>query len=325
MLVPSVENYEISLASMPEGFVTRPTLFWSVEADKSGRQDVELSYQAENMKWNAEYILVLNEDDTEAKLDSWVSLTNKSGATYRDANLKLVAGNVRIVQRERPSFATGAYREIVATSIMRSNGKNFSETPLFEYHVYELERKTTLADRETKQITLFSSDRIATEKKFKYIITDEKAESEHPTVLIEFANSKANHLGSPMPEGNFQVMKTSGSSKELVGESKVAHTPKDEKIILAIGSVFDIVVETTIKSDAMISQGINEREYEIKIKNHKNEAIKLELMKSAEWSPEVISCSEKWEKEDAYSVKIPVSMGADSEKTVTLKIRTKYK
>lgn len=318
-LVPYADKYEISLASMPEGFVTRPTLFWSLEAEKGGRQDVELSYQTENMDWNAEYILVLNEDDSRAKLDSWVSLTNNSGATYRDARLKLVAGNVRTVYRERQDKRNIYPVECYSAVAVR---RNFREESLFEYHVYELERKTTLADRETKQIALFSSDGIAIAKSYKFNCPDQPVEGANPSTVIEFENSKANHLGSPMPEGNFQVMKVSGRGKELVGESKVAHTPKDEKIKLEVGRVFDVSVDNVVVSDVMVGESLNEKEFEIKIRNHKNETVKVELMKIAEGAQEVLNCSEKWEKENAYSVKIPVSVGANSEKTVKLKVRT---
>lgn len=319
ILVPSIEKYEISLTSMPEGFVTRPTLFWKVESENGGMQDVELSYQTQNMDWNAEYILVLNEDDTQAELNSWVSLSNNSGATFRDASLKLVSGRIRKVERERFQRKIESMR-VVGCSVEIQPG--FIESPLFEYHIYELEQKTTLANRETKQIALFSSDKIAIEKEFKYLIPEKSTENGHPVVLIEFVNSKANHLGDPIPEGNFQVMKRYGHGKVLVGESPIAHTPKDEKIKLEVGDAYDVVIESKIKTDVMIGQNVNEKEYEIKVKNHKKESLSIDLFKYSTETPEVVNCSNKWEKENANSIKIPVQLDSDSEKTVTLKVRT---
>lgn len=328
-LIPSAEKYQISLASMPEGFVTRPTLFWSVNSNKQGSQDVELAYQTSEMNWNAEYILVLNEDDTRAELQSWVSVKNESGANFRDAKLKLVAGNVRRVNRDviNPRKSKLMAKTYECENVIYDKAPievNFSEAPLFEYHLYELERPTTLSDRETKQIALFNSDGISIEKKINYSIPNRNETSVHPLAAVEFVNSTENGLGNPIPEGNFQVMKKSGNGKELVGESTVKHTPKDEKIKLTLGEVFDVVVDSKIVTDKIVSKQVHEKEFSVTVKNHKTEPTKLDLIKYVYGSVKVISCSENWEKENASTIRIPIEVEAESETTVTLKIRTRY-
>lgn len=325
VIIPNIEFYQIALESMPDGFVMRPTLFWKVISNKGGEQDVELSYQTKGIRWNAEYILVLSEDDSRAELDSWVSIDNNSGASYENANLKLVAGNVRKVNRSQ--IRINSINTDGSSTFEGGFGlgemPNFKEENLFEYHVYEMQNKTTISDFEKKQIALFSSNRIAIEKKMKFSIPDITTENLHPTTVIEFENSEVNHLGSPIPEGNFQVMKKSGKAKELVGECKVGHTPKDEKVKLEIGDVFDVVIDASLTADEKISQSIDEIEYSIRIRNHKKEDIFLDLEKYISGSYQVQSCSEKHENDNAHKIKIPVKVKADSEKTVTLRVRTK--
>src|SRR4030065_1045766 len=165
VMIPNTAKYRFSVGSLPEGLITKPTLVWMVNSKSSGKQNVEISYQTSGMNWHAEYVAVLNQNDTKLDLNSWVSVENNSGATYKDAVLKLVAGDLNLI-------TPGQNLVYGYTDEMRMNKsaspQQFQEKELFEYHIYNLQRPTTLAQNETKQISLFEAGDVKATKKFFY-------------------------------------------------------------------------------------------------------------------------------------------------------------
>ncbi len=324
LMIPNTGKYRFNVSSLPEGLITKPTLVWLVNSSQSKKQDVEISYQTSGFNWHAEYVAVLNENDSKLDLNSWVSVENNSGATYDNALLKLVAGDVNLV---RPTqYATDEVRLYKTESVQA--GQQFEEKEFFEYHIYNLERPTNLANNETKQISLFGASNVNITKKFLYKsgqrYWNNSSSTGKVSVVVEFENKENNNLGVPMPKGKVRVMKSDGKSIEFVGEDMIDHTPREEKVKLKIGDAFDIVVEETQTEFKKISDKVNEQSFEIKIKNRKKEDVVVEVERYLGLNWDLIGSSFEHQKKDAQNITFKVPVKKNDENVLKFKVRYSY-
>src|SRR3989339_99069 len=325
LMLPKIDDYQVAVGALPEGLITKPTLVWTLESDASGKQDVEITYQTSGLNWHTEYVALLNENDTKMDLKAWVSINNNTGATYKEAKLKLVAGDVNRVHRYIPE----AVMDKNGGSGYDVRGEQFKENSFFEYHIYNLQRPTTIADNETKQISLFDVNGIKVIKKYIYrsggYYNNSVETHGNASVQVEFENKKDNNLGIPMPEGKARLYKSDGESVEFIGEDMIGHTPKDEMIKLKVGDAFDIVVEDVEKDYKRISDKVHEHLYEIKIKNRKTENIVVEVERYLGYNWEILESSLDYEKKDAQNIIFKVPVEKEKEKVLSFKIRYKDK
>ena len=326
---------DIRFKVLPEGLLTRPTLIWLVATEKPGKHLVEVTYQTGNVNWHAEYVLVLGGDDATADLSGWVSVDNKSGKTYRDAKLKLIAGDVR---RIAPPGRSGRGRERIGWATM-AKAAPMEEKAFFEYHMYTLPRASTVADNETKQLEMFTPARgLKVAKRFLYNPLGEfrwgrggrhtdrsygaTTASKKVNVFIEFRNSKENKLGIPLPAGKVRVYKQDPADKALafIGEEKIDHTPKDEDLSLRIGNAFDIVGERR-QTNFRIQTGRKwmQEQVEIKVRNHKEQdvvvRVKEPLYRWVSWR--ITEKSHEYTKLDSRNIAFDVPVEKDGETVVT--------
>lgn len=321
-MLTDIKDYRINVGSLPEGLITKPTLVWTVDAKKSGKQDVEISYQARGMNWHAEYVAVLNQNDTKIDLNAWVSIDNKSGATYKDATLKLVAGDVQKYQPVQDFYVQKSLTTYGAVEDFRQ----FEEKQFFEYHIYELQRPSTIADNETKQISLFEASDIAIKKKYlykspTYSIYQGLNQDSKVAVIIEFNNTKENKLGIPMPKGLVRMNKSDGKSIEFIGEDMIDHTPRNEMIKLKVGEAFDVLANEIEKESIKISDNVREVTYQITLKNRKEENINIEVEKFLGWNWTMLSSTYDHTKKDARTVLFNVPVKKNSNSILEFKVR----
>jgi len=323
LMIPNTSKYRFNVSSLPEGLITRPTLIWTVNSAKTGNQDVEVSYQTNGLNWHAEYVAVLDQSDKKIDLNSWVSIENNSGATYKDAKLKLVAGDVNMVETARGirnDYAGGA----IAYKMTKA-APQFEENPFFEYHIYDLQRPTTISQSETKQISLFEASDIKINK--KYVYTSNMNTGSNPKkvdVIIEFANKESNNLGMPMPKGKVRLYKADKETIEFVGEDNINHTPKDEKVKLKIGEAFDVTAEEVQTDSKQVTNKVQEQSYKITLKNHKSENITVEVQRQLGDNWEITESSMEYKKQDARTVTYQVPVNKDGEATLTFTVRYTY-
>ena len=326
VMLPNVNKYRFSVDYLPEGLITQPTLVWQVISNSSGKQDVELSYQTRGMNWHAEYVVVLNEDDTKLDLKSWVSVDNQSGATYKNAKLKLVAGDVNLIQ---DIITRGGRDNMYMMEKSSVDVQQFEEKSFFEYHIYNLQRPTTIFNNETKQISLFEASNVAANKKFFYGSISNRwywnqQGQKKIAVIIEFENSEEYGLGVPMPKGKVRVYKSDGESLEFVGEDMIDHTTTKEKVKLKIGDAFDIVADEVQTENIQISSKVWEQVFEITFKNRKKEDVVIEVERNLGTNWEILKSSFDYKKKDAFRVTFSVPVKADGESKLTFKIRYRY-
>ncbi|OGU47291.1 MAG: hypothetical protein A2000_04085 [Ignavibacteria bacterium GWB2_36_8] len=326
LMLPNLSKYRFSVGALPEGLITKPTLLWTVNSPATGKQDVEISYQTSGMNWHAEYVAVLNSDDTELDLNSWVSVENKSGTTYKNAVLKLVAGDINLV-KEQPMYD---YR--VQEMMVKSEGisqPQFQEKEFFEYHIYNLQRPTTLANNETKQISLFESPGVKAVKKYfyksgQYGYYGNPSQTGKVSVVVEFENKEENNMGVPMPKGKVRMYKSDGSTLEFVGEDLIDHTPRNENVRLKIGEAFDVVVEDVQTENKKITDRVWEQAYEVKFKNRKKEDITVEVERFLGVNWEILNSSLAYEKKDAQNIIFKVPVPEDGETVLKYRVRYRY-
>jgi hypothetical protein len=319
-MLPNVNKYRFSVESLPEGLITKPTLVWTVNSNGSGRQEVEVTYQTGGMNWHAEYVALLNEDDTALDLNSWVSVENQSGTTYKNAKLKVVAGDVNRVQQSR-----GMYEDGIEAEMVFAKQAAFEEKAFFEYHIYNLQRPTTIANNETKQISLFEVENVKSEKKFYYNSRNQGGTTNGKvSVIVEFENKEENGLGIPMPKGKVRVYKTDGEAVEFVGEDLIDHTTKKETVKLKIGEAFDIVVEEMQTENRKVTNKVYDRSWSITFKNRKNENIIIDVERFLGNNWQVLNSSLDYIKKDAQNITFKVPIGADKESVLKFKIRYTY-
>jgi len=315
IMIPNVDKYTFSVNSLPEGLITKPSLIWMVESKQAGAQEAEITYQTRGINWHAEYVAVLNKDDSALDLNSWISLENQSGASYKNAKLKLVAGDVNIVQPQ-PRFS-GIKKDFM----MAEAANQFEEQEFFEYHIYDLQRPTTISNNETKQISLFEAAGIKASKKYLY---SNYRGNNKIAVSIEFDNSEKNNLGMPFPKGKVRVYKSDGKSTEFVGENFIDHTPKNEKIQLKIGDAFDLIGEEVQKENIRISDKVYEQVWEIKLKNRKSENVVIDVERFLGSNWEIKNSNMEYIKKDAQRIVFQAPVKTNSETIIKYTVRYNY-
>ncbi len=309
---------EIQVQELPAGLVSRPTLMWLVQADKGGSQRTEVSYLANEMSWKADYVAVVDPLDKYVDLTGWVTLDNNSGTTYENATLNLMAGDVHRVQPQ----SGVSYDLMPPAPMMKAGESQFTEKSFFEYHLYTMKDKTTVKNKESKQVSLLSANKIPAKKLYVY---DSAKDPKKVNVLMEIVNSKENNLGMPLPKGIIRVYKQEpDTNQHFVGEDSIDHTPKDEKLRLYLGDAFDIVGERKQMTDKVISDREHEYSYEISIRNHKALPVSVTVVEHIWGDWKITQSSQKYDKKDASTVEFPVEVPKDGEVKVTYTDRVKW-
>ena len=351
---------DIQLGELPEGLITKPTLQWHLWAPAPGTRQVQTAYQTAGLTWRADYNLILAEDDRSADLGAWVTIMNLSGASYPDAQLKLIAGDVQRIQ-PRPMAAPMLARSGMA-AMERDAGASFEQKPFFEYHMYTLPRPATIDQNTTQQIALFDTKRgVKIEKMMVYYglpgdarwwvfprpATDRnlgQGGDKKVDVYLQFHNKEADGLGVPLPKGKVRVFKadkpamtdvkldatgkavgaSAMGSLEFVGEDLIDHTAKNEKVLVKIGQAFDVTGER-VQSDFKVDNNRNQMEetFRITLKNAKAEPVKVVVRENLyRWVHwQITQKSDEFEKVDARTVHFVVTVPPEGEKVLNYTVR----
>ncbi len=318
----------LAFPELPENLIARPTLRWQLESD-AARPRVEVSYLARQLSWKADYVLVVDADDASASLTGWVTLDNRSGATYEDARLKLVAGDVRRVGPEPVDYRLAAKRMRAA----EAGTAGFVEEGLFEYHLYALERPTTLLDQEQKQITLLEAPRIGVRKRLVFRGQSHWFRQPLPAglrdqkvgVFLEIENRDEQGLGLPLPKGVVRVYKAdSEGAQQFLGEDRIDHTPRDERFRIQTGDAFDVVADRVQTEFKITGQCTSESAWRIEVRNHKDADETVEIAEAASGDWEILSSTHPPVERDAQSFRFTVQAPARGTVAVEYRVRVRW-
>jgi hypothetical protein len=321
---------QLIFPEIPENLIPKPTLVWRLENQLGRPQKVEATYLTQGINWKADYVMVLDKEDRRTDLTGWVTLDNKSGAAYRNANLKLVAGDVNRVFDQYGYMAGGRVLEEVAA---KAAAPAFSEQAFFEYHLYTLQRPTTIKDNETKQVTLLASNQVPVTKRFLYYGAQNYYRTPYGVpvsnqkigVYVELANKTDNHLGMPLPKGTVRVYKADGDgSLQFVGEDRIDHTPKDETIKIKMGEAFDIVAERRQTEWRKLSDDLYEVAFEVSLRNHKDSPVTVSVIEPIPGDWEILNTSHDYQKVEAHTVQFDIPVKKNGEAKLQYRVRMKF-
>jgi hypothetical protein len=310
---------------IPANLYDRPTLLMSLENSGQRKQQIEASYLANNLSWNSDYVLTVARDDKAADLDGWVTLVNNSGTAFHNARLQLVAGDLNRL----PANGRADMMEFRNKAIPAAAAPQFQQESFSEYHLYTLGRRTSVEDKETKQISLLAGSGVPVEKIFVvngqnyYYRSRQNPGSplkDAVMVYYKFKNDEKAGLGIPIPAGNVRVyQKDSKGGILFVGEDHIDHTPKDENISVHIGNAFDVVCERKQTDYKSIGTNTWEMEFEITLRNHKDTPITVQVNEPVGGDWEMLNSSYKYTKTSAWAAQLNVPV--DKNGTAVLKYR----
>ena len=329
-IVTGLSYESIRFPELPENLYERPTLLWTVQNSGARRHTVEASYLTSNLSWSADYVLNVGEDETSGDLDGWVTLVNRSGTAFKNAQLQLVAGDLNRVMAQ----ARGVFGGVTENMAKSAAAPAFQQEAFSEYHLYTLGRRTSVLDQESKQISLLNASRFPLQK--VYVVNGQSyyyrtaaqpgAPVKDPVqVFYKFKNEDKAGLGMPLPAGTIRVYQADSRGSSLfVGEDHIDHTPKDETISLHIGNAFDIVAERKQTDYKKLSDRLYEFEYEITLRNHKNTPITVEVNEPIGGDWEMVSSTYKFTKTAAFAAQFEAPVDKDGTSVLRYRVRVRY-
>lgn len=325
----------IAFPSLPDGLITRPTLRWLLQSALGGAQLVELTYLAGGINWTADYNLLLNSDSTALDLNGWVTLTNSSGAAYRDALVKLVAGDVN--RLPEPTAANAVMMLERAQDV--APAPQVEQREFFEYKLYEIQRPVTINNNETKQVEFVTATNVPATTFYVYDASPQFYGYYGPNTdqyyaqtgvsdvqnWLEFTTGAADGVGAALPAGRVRVYKedTDGAAL-LIGENTIDHTPKGEDLRIFLGNAFDLVGQHTQTNFTLLGRNVIEETYEIRLRNRKeDQAVEIRvperLFRWSNW--EILNASDAFEKLDSSTIEFRATVRPGEEKVITYTVR----
>ncbi|MBI4559168.1 MAG: DUF4139 domain-containing protein [Candidatus Hydrogenedentes bacterium] len=314
----------VVLPEIPANLIAKPSLIWLLD-NAAADQTLEVTYLTQGISWTADYVVTLARDDPSLHLAGWVTMNNQSGATFSNAQLKLVAGEVNIVQEAEDKFFAGA--EVVR----RKREVLPREEAFAEYHLYTMPRRTTIKQNESKQLALLEAADVTCAKKYEYRGQVQfysrrmpPRRDEHVSVFLEFRNDEKNRLGMPLPAGTMRIyQEDQDGALQFAGEDRIQHTPKDEKVRLRMGNAFDVVGERIQTDFKRISQNVFQAAFEITVRNHKENEIQVDVVEPMPSDWEILEKSQDYVKKDAQTAIFSMTIPPDGEGKVVYRVQVR--
>jgi hypothetical protein len=327
-IVTGMASDSYRFPDLPDNLYSRPTLIWTLDNTGAATQSVEASYLTGNIRWNADYVLTVARDEKAADLDGWVTLVNNSGASYNNATLQLVAGQLNQVAPAMNARAMG-FAGSAAEAQAPVTQENFSE-----YHLYTVTRRTSIQDNESKQISLLNGSNIPVDKAFvvepqPYYFRSSQGignpATEPVMVYYNFKNDQKSGLGMPLPAGTVRVYQADTKGNiQYAGEDNIQHTPKDESLRIHVGNAFDVVCERRQMDYKKIATNVYEMEYQITLRNHKDGPVTVDVREPIGGDWQVENSNFPSTKLDAGTIDFQIPVDKDGTATLDYRVRVTW-
>ena len=319
---------QVVLSEIPDSLIAKPTLIWMLENGRA-EQEIEATYLTGGISWRADYVLTLDRNDSVCDIAGWVTLNNQSGATYENAELKVVAGEVNRARQEMPK-AYAMRAEMMAMDV--AGAPPMQQESFAEYHLYTLPRRTTIRQNQSKQVSLLTANGVACEKVYEFRgqqhyfhsrqqpISDQRAE-----VFLRFQNEEDNEMGMPLPMGIVRIyQEDSSGALQFAGEDNINHTPRNEEVRIKMGNAFDVVGERIHTNWRDLGSNTYESSFDIEIRNRKESAISVSIVEPIPGDWVITDSTHEHTKRDAFTAVFEVPVGADEEVTVSYTVRVRF-
>ena len=328
-IVTGMSADHIRFPELPGNLYSRPTLIWTIDNRGGVQHRVEASYLAGKLSWAADYVLTVARDDKAADIDGWVTVVNGSGTAFRNAKLQLVAGDLN---RVRSAIGKAMLNDMAMRSAEVA-APAMSQESFSDYHLYTLDRKTSINNSETKQVSMLNATAFPIRK--RYVVDGQQYyyRNQHPGAAIkdlvqvyyDLKNEVKAGLGMPMPAGTVRVYQSdSKGGVQFVGEDRIDHTPKDETINLKIGNAFDVTCERKQTDFQRIASNIYEFEYQITLRNHKTTPVNVEVNEPIGGTWRMVRASHEWTKTSAWAAQFAVPVSVDGTVELSYRVRVTY-
>ncbi|MCC6797024.1 MAG: DUF4139 domain-containing protein [Candidatus Hydrogenedentes bacterium] len=317
----------VVLPEIPENLIAKPSLIWTLN-NTAADQTLEVTYLTNGVSWSADYVITLAKAETSLGVAGWVTMNNQSGATFTNAQLKLVAGEVNIAPPSQPQMEM-----MFAAKAMPAAAPPMPQEEAFaEYHLYTMPRRTTIKQNQSKQLALLNGENVKCGKKYEYRGQEyfysqqvPPTGEEHVGVYLEFRNEEKNGLGVPLPAGVMRVyQEDSEGMLQFAGEDRIKHTPKDENVRLRLGEAFDVIGERVQKEYQVIGTNVHESAYEITLRNHKETDITVDVVEPMPGDWRILEKSHEFVKEDARTAVFSIPVPKDGEVKLTYRVQVRY-
>ncbi|NUM55604.1 MAG: DUF4139 domain-containing protein [Candidatus Hydrogenedentes bacterium] len=317
----------VVLPEIPENLIAKPSLIWTLN-NTAGDQTLEVTYLTNGVSWSADYVITLAKEETSLGVAGWVTMNNQSGATFTNAQLKLVAGEVNIAPPDMPRLEM-----MYAAKAMPAAAPPMPQEEAFaEYHLYTMPRRTTIKQNQSKQLALLNGENVKCGKKYEYRGQEyfysqqvPPTGEEHVGVFLEFRNEEKNGLGIPLPAGVMRVyQEDSEGMLQFAGEDRIKHTPKDENVKLRLGEAFDVIGERVQKDYQVIGSNVHESAYEIALRNHKETDISIDVVEPMPGDWRILEKSHEFVKKDARTAVFSVPVPKDGEVKLTYRVQVRF-
>ncbi len=319
---------QVVLPELPQELIAKPTLLWLL-ANNGTDHEVEATYLTSGMSWKADYVLTMNKEETQMNMEGWVTLNNQSGAPYNNAQLKLVAGDVNIVQ---PVMGGGGGIMAKAMRQEAVGAPPMQEEAFAEYHLYTLPRRTTIKENQSKQVSLLSGTNIGVKKIYEfrgdlayYSSKIDPIKDQNVDVFLTFENKEKNQLGMPLPAGVMRIyQKDSSDMYQFSGEDRIKHTAKDETVRLRMGKAFDVVADRIQTDFKVLGPTSHESAFKITVRNHKEVPITVDVVEPMPGMWNIIEKSADFVKKDAQTAVFSLPMKAGETVELSYRVRVQY-
>lgn len=325
----------IILPDTPGELVAKPSVTWSYSGGGE-YHDMRLAYLTGGISWSADYIITLNDKENEAEIKGWASVDNRSGTDYKDAALKLVAGEVQTVSsnRSRSEFKLEKSKGFVSDLMDAAPEPNvsFGSSRLSEFHLYELDKKTTIRNNEKKQITLIEAKAVKIVKEFivrgnewrHYGPQESEDVKEQAAVFLKFKNSDANGLGVPLSGGIARIYKKDDKGGvQFIGEDWIQNSAKDEKVRLSTGNAFDVTAVRKQTDYKKVSKSWQEAEWVIRLSNQRKEEVTVFVDEPMPGRWKILKSSHKYKKKNAKTIRFAIKIPAGKKIKLTYRVKNR--
>ncbi len=327
-VVTGLSADHIRFPELPGNLFARPTLIWTLDNRGAVAHRVEAAYLASKLQWKADYVLTVSRDDRAADLDGWVTVVNSSGTAFPNARLQLVAGELNRVRQAM--VMARANRSALAAE---AAAPPMQEEAFSDYHLYTLDRKTSINNNATKQVSMLAATGFPVQKRYVVNGQPDFYRSEMPgaamktpvDVFYQLTNEQKAGLGMPMPSGVVRVYQAdSRGGVQFVGEDRIGHTPKDETLNLKIGTAFDVTADRKQTDFQRVAPNVYELAYQVTLRNHKTTPVTVEVNEPIGGSWRMMRASAEWKKTAAFAAQFTIPLPVDGTTVLDYRVRVTY-
>lgn len=288
---------------------------WNIHSEIDGRVPMEITFFTSGLSWDAYYIATLSDDESRMQLDGYVKVTNRSGETYENAQVRLVVGEINLLDKiadlakrpdpyakvpdpplmPRPDTVRREVREIAFSAVMdmeRVAPKEIVKEGLSEYFLYTIEGRETIADGWSKRLRSFDAHDVPVMNLYKF---EEERFGQDTIRFLHFKNDEEHHLGeTPLPDGRINVFRQAekGDYLDYLGADDTRYIPVGQDVELNLGVAREVRVEPVLmhfaKENFVFNNkgdivGFDEiRVYEIAVRNLSRRPARMEIRRNVD-------------------------------------------